>query len=134
LVLLKDLQQNPITDEILHVDFYELSMDREISVDVPIRLVNTPVGVKKGGVLQQIVRELGITCLPKYLMDHIEADVSQLEIGDALHIKDLEIPKEIKIDEDPEQAVAVVTSPEAAEEEEKEAEEQAEEKKEKVNL
>ena len=134
LVLLKDLQQNPITDEILHVDFYELSVDREISVDVPIRLVNTPVGVKKGGVLQQIVRELGITCLPKYLMDHIEADVSQLEIGDALHIKDLEIPKEIKIDEDPEQAVAVVTSPEAAEEEEKEAEEQAEEKKEKVNL
>ena len=115
--ILKDLMIDPVKDTCLHVDFYEISMDREITVDIPIRLINTPVGVADGGVLQQVTRQLTISCLPDKIIDALELDVSGLAIGDALHVKDIELSEGMKTEEDDELTVVVVAAPSVAEEE-----------------
>jgi large subunit ribosomal protein L25 len=109
--MLKDLQVDPVNDAYLHADFYEISMDRAITVDVPIRLVNTPVGVTNGGILQHIRRELTISCLPDKLVEVIYADVSNLDIGDSLHIRDLALPEGIMSSEEDHVTVAIVAAP-----------------------
>jgi large subunit ribosomal protein L25 len=119
--MLKELQVDPVMDTYIHADFYEISMDRVITVDVPIRLVNTPVGVSNGGILQHIRREFTISCLPDRLVEVINADVSNLDIGDSIHIRDLELPEGITSLEEDHLTVAVVVAPtvvhEAVEEE-----------------
>lgn len=114
--ILKDLMLDPVKDTLLHVDFYEISMDREITVDIPIRLINSPVGVTEGGVLQQVTRQLTISCMPDKMMDALELDVSGLAIGDALHVKDIALPEGIKTEEDEELTVALVAAPTMEEE------------------
>jgi large subunit ribosomal protein L25 len=122
-VMLKELLLDPIKDICLHADFYEISMDKEITVNVPIRLINTPEGVALGGVLQHIRRELTISCLPSNLVDFFELDVASLQIGDSLHIRDIEIPEGMtSVDED-HLTVAIVAAPTVQEEEEEEEEE-----------
>jgi large subunit ribosomal protein L25 len=122
-VMLKELLLDPIKDTCLHADFYEISMDKEITVNIPIRLINTPEGVTLGGVLQHIRRELTISCLPSNLVDFFELDVESLQIGDSLHIRDIEIPEGItSLDED-HLTVAIVAAPTVQEEEEEEEEE-----------
>jgi len=120
--ILKELMTDHIKDTVLHVDFYEISMDKEITVGVPIHLINTPAGVENGGVLQHIRRELTISCLPENLVDSFDIDVSGLEIGDSLHIRDIEFPEGIKSFAEEHLAVAVVAAPTVAEEEEVEEE------------
>ena len=95
-VMLKELQIDPIKDTYLHADFYEISMDKELTVDIPVHLVNAPIGVQKGGILQHVKREITITCLPDNLVDSLEVDVSGLDIGESVHIRDIEIPEGIK--------------------------------------
>ncbi len=126
-VILKELQVVPVKDNFIHADFYEISMDKEITVDIPIRLVNTPVGVTLGGILQQIRRELTVTCLPDQLVDSLDVDVSELEIGDSVHIKDIEIPEGISCADEAHLTVAVMAAPSIKEEEEVEEEELEEE-------
>jgi large subunit ribosomal protein L25 len=110
-VIVKDLLINPVNDTCLHADFYEISMDREITVDIPIRLKNTPIGVINGGILQHIKRQLTISCLPGKVMDALELDVSGLDIGNTLHIEDIELPEGVKSEEEGRQTVAVVAAP-----------------------
>lgn len=112
--ILKDLQIDPIKDSYLHADFYEISMDREITVNIPIHLVNAPVGVSNGGILQHIKRELAITCLPDKLVDTLEVDVSALDIGDAVHVSDVGLPEGITCLDDGHLSVAVVAAPTVA--------------------
>lgn len=121
-VILKDLQIDPIKDTYLHADFYEISMDKEITVNVPIHLTNTPIGVTNGGVLQHIKRELTISCLPDKLVDVLKLDVSGLDIGDSLHVRDIELPEGMTSLDDDHQSVAVVAAPTAMPEEEAEEE------------
>ena len=117
-VMLKELLLDPIKDTCLHADFYEISMDKEITVNIPIRLTNTPEGVALGGILQHVRRELTISCLPNNLVDFFELDVASLQIGDSLHIRDIEIPEGItSVDED-HLTVALVAAPTVQEEEE----------------
>ncbi len=129
--ILKDVQIHPIKGTYLHADFYEISMDKEIRVRVPIRLVNNPIGVTKGGILQHVRRELVISCLPDRMIDSLEVDVSGLDIGDSLHIKDMDLPEGTKSIQDENLTIAVVAAPtvsaEKAIEEEAEAEAEAEE-------
>lgn len=120
-VTIKDLVIDPVKDIFLHADFYEISMDREITLPVSIHLINTPVGVTNGGVLQHIRRELTISCLPDKLVDFLEIDVSGLDIGDSIHIRDIELPDGIKSTEDAHLTVAVLAAPTVKEEEEAEA-------------
>jgi large subunit ribosomal protein L25 len=119
--MLKELQVHPIKDVYLHADFYEISLDKEITVDIPIHLMNTPVGVTNGGVLEQIKRELSVTCLPSKLIDALEVDVSHLDLGGSLHVRDILLPEGIATSEDGELAIAVIATPRA--EKEKPAEE-----------
>ncbi len=125
-VIIKELQVDPTKDIYLHADFFEISMDKEITVHVPISLTGTPVGVKGGGVLQHVRRELSVTCLPDKLIDTLELDVSGLDIGESLNIRDIALPEGIKSLDDGDLTVAVVAAPTVAEEEAP-AEEAAEE-------
>ena len=119
-VMLKELQIDPINDSFLHADFYEVSMDKEITVDVPIHLVNTPAGVITGGVLQFVRRELAISCLPDKLVDSFDIDVSGLDIGDSIHIRDIELPEGIRPLDEEHLTIAVVAAPTVVAEEAKE--------------
>jgi large subunit ribosomal protein L25 len=111
---------DPVKDIYLHADFYEISMDKKITVDVPIRLVNNPVGVTEGGILQHIKRELKISCLPGEMIDALEVDVSGLDIGDSVHVKDIDLPEGIVSLEEEDLTVAAVAAPTVAEEPEEE--------------
>jgi large subunit ribosomal protein L25 len=124
-VMLKELQVDPCTDRYLHADFYEISMDKELTLEIPVRLMNTPAGVTDGGVLQHVRREITVSCLPGKLVEYLEVDVSGLNIGDSVHIKDIELPEGIRTAEEGHLTVAVVAAPTVAPEvteEEEEAE------------
>jgi large subunit ribosomal protein L25 len=109
--MLKDLMMDPVKNNYLHADFYEISMDKEITVDIPIRLVNTPIGVTDGGFLQIMRRELTVSCLPDRLIDSLEIDVAGLEMGDSVHIRDIALPEGIASAEEGDLTVAVVSPP-----------------------
>jgi len=122
--MLKEIQIDPVKDTYLHADFFEISMDKKITVEVPIELVNTPVGVTEGGILQPIRRELTISCLPGKLVDTLEVDVSELDIGDSLHVRDIKFPEGIVPAQEEHLTVAIVSAPTVAEEEGEEGEEE----------
>lgn len=124
--MIKDLQIDPLKGVVLHTDFYEISMDKEISVNIPIELMGTPAGVESGGILQHVRRELAISCLPDALVEKLELDVSGLGVGEAVHIRDIQLPRGITALDDEHLTVAVVVAPtapvgEVAEEELEEA-------------
>jgi large subunit ribosomal protein L25 len=96
-VMLKELQKNPIDREILHLDFYEVSLFKEIDVTVGLKIVGKATGVEKGGILQEISRDLEIRCLPTNIPNYIEVDVSALDIGDSIHVGDIQLPEGIRI-------------------------------------
>lgn len=92
--LVQEVQHSPVGGEIRHVDFHAISMDQMIQAEVPLEPVGTPVGVKTfGGLLEQSLRALAIECLPGDLPDRVTVDVSQLNIGDAIHVRDIELPQ-----------------------------------------
>jgi large subunit ribosomal protein L25 len=123
-VMIKELQRDPVTRDYLHVDFFEISMGKEIEAVIPIQLINTPLGVTKGGILQHIRRELSVSCLPKDLIEKIDIDVSGLDIGDSLHIRDITLPAGLNSTDDDDLTIATVVAPTiTAEPEEVEAEE-----------
>lgn len=122
-VMIKELQRDPVTRDYLHVDFCEISMGKEIEASIPIQLVNTPIGVTKGGLVEHIRREFSVVCLPRDLVDAIEIDVSGLDIGDTLHVGDIALPPGLKSTEDKDLTVATVVAPTIIAEEEVEAEE-----------
>lgn len=92
-VVVRDLQIDPIKDQYIHADLFEVVMDEEISVEVPIVLVGKPEGVKMGGVLEQITREITVECLPADIPQSIDVNVSHLNIGDTIHIGDIGLEK-----------------------------------------
>lgn len=126
-VMIKEIQKDPVTRDYLHVDFYEISMEKELEVDIPVYLVNTPIGVSEGGILEHIRRELKISCMPKNLIDKIEIDVSGLDVGQSLHIEDVSFPPGLKSIEDGNLTIATVVAPTIEEEKVEEVEEVEEE-------
>ena len=125
-VMIKDLFIDPIKGTYLHADFCEISMDKKIRVNIPVRLIGTPAGVTEGGVLQHIRREVTISCLPDKLIDSLDLDVSALNIGDSLHISDIEFPEGMYSSDEDHITIAVVVAPTAAVEEKVEEEEEGE--------
>ena len=92
--LVQEIQHSPVGGEIRHVDFHAVSMDQMIQAEVPLEPVGTPVGVKTfGGLLEQALRSLAIECLPGDLPDRITVDVSPLNIGDSVHVRDIQLPQ-----------------------------------------
>ena len=110
-VLIRELQRDPVSNNVIHVDFHAISMSKPIHLSIPVRLVGTPVGVKtEGGILQATMREIEISCLPTDIPEQVEINVENLHIGDSLHVRDLSIPK-VKILEEPDTTLAVVSAP-----------------------
>lgn len=126
MVILKDQQIDPITFNILHLDFYEFKKDEEMDIEVALQLKGEPVGVKKGGILEWSKRTMWVRCLPAHIPEVIEVDISNLDIGKSLHIGDIPLPPGIKAVEDKEIPVVTVIAPAAEEVEEKKEEEIAE--------
>jgi large subunit ribosomal protein L25 len=93
LALVQEVQHSPVGGAVLHIDFHAVSMDEMIEADVPLEPTGTPNGVKNfGGLLEQSLRSLAIECLPRDLPDVISVDVSGLNIGDAIHVRELPLP------------------------------------------
>lgn len=90
--ILQDIQFHPVTDKILHIDFYQLFDDKAVTLEIPVRLVGNSPGVQIGGALRFPKRKLKIKALPANLPDTIEANIGALEIGDKLYVRELEIP------------------------------------------
>jgi len=128
--MLKEIQMDPVKQTILHVDLYEISMDKKIEVEVPITLTGTAMGVSEGGILQQVSRTLEISCLPDNIPDSFELDVTDLNIGDSLHVSDLKIPQDIEVLVEEELTIATVVPPTKVEEIEPEVPEEEEEREE----
>lgn len=107
--IIKEIQHNPLSGNIVHVDFNEISLTEAIKVSVPLVVVGEAVGVKQdGGVLEHILWEVEVECLPTQIPQKLEVDASNLKIGDALFIKDIPAPKGIKIINDPEIRIVAV--------------------------
>ena len=91
--LVQEIQHSPVGGAILHIDFHAISMDQAIQTDVPLEPIGVPEGVKTfGGLLEQSLRSLAIECLPRDLPDRITVDVSRLNIGDSIHVRDIQLP------------------------------------------
>jgi large subunit ribosomal protein L25 len=127
-VMVKELVVDPIKNNFIHADFYEISDDRELTLPIPILLKNIPIGATEGGgVMQQIRRELVISCFPNKLIESLELDIADLDIGDKLRISDIALPEGIRTEEEGHLTVVVVNVKGAIEEEEEEVEEEVEE-------
>ncbi len=111
-VLIKEIQYHPVKDSIAHVDFNEISLSKMIKVKIPVAVAGESIGVKQdGGMLEHILWELEIECLPTQIPKHIDVDVSALKIGDSVHVKDLIIPAGVKALNDPQALVLAVVMP-----------------------
>lgn len=110
--LLRDYQVDPVSGALLHVDLFEVSMSKPIRVKVPIHVVGgVPAGVKEGGVLHHNMRELLVECLPAAMPDHVEVEVSALNIGDGIHVKEVMTREGVRYLDDPDQMVVSVAAP-----------------------
>ena len=108
-VIIKEIQKDPVKDHLLHVDFQEISLTETLKVKVPIAGKGESIGVKQeDGVLQHVLWEAEIECLPTNIPEKIEVDISSLKIGDSINIKDIQAPEGIKILGDPEAVVFTV--------------------------
>jgi large subunit ribosomal protein L25 len=110
-VILRELQYDTVKGHLLHADLFEISMDEELEVDVPIELVGTPAGADEGGILTHPVIEVRVKCLPDRIPDKFVLDVSALEIGHSLHISDLTVPAGVTVLDEMETTVVNVTPP-----------------------
>jgi large subunit ribosomal protein L25 len=150
--IIREVQHDPVRGDILHLDLQHISMKEKITVRVPVVLTGSPVGVRtKGGILQHVLHEVEVECLPADIPEHIEVDVTELDVGDSIHIQDLPMekvkiltelqrsvatvvpPTVIKVPVEEEEVLAeeeAVEEPELVEKEHKEKEEEEEEKKE----
>ncbi len=107
-VLLKDYQAHALTRVFTHADFMYIDLTKKITVSIPVHLTGIPQGVKDGGVLQQATREIEVLCLPTNIPKEITADVSELKVGQNLHMHDLKLPEGVEVDSELDVTIASV--------------------------
>lgn len=116
--VVKDLQLDPVTGRVLHVDFLHISMTEKIKVRVPVHLLGTSTGVKnQGGIIQHILRELEVSCLPSDIPASINMDITELGIGDSIHVRDVTVDK-VEVLTETERTIVTVIPPTVHKEEE----------------
>jgi large subunit ribosomal protein L25 len=118
LSLIKELQVQPLTGKFYHADFYEVDMKKKLAFDVTINFTGKAIGVENGGELQHIKRVLKVSCLPADLPDHIDVDVTALEIGHSVKVRDIKVSDEITLLDLPDSAVVSVAAVKVAKVEE----------------
>jgi large subunit ribosomal protein L25 len=124
--MVKEVQASPVSRQYLHIDFYEISLDEEIVVSIPVEVTGKSKGVERGGFLQVVRHELEVSCFPTDMPDKIQVDVTDLDIGDAIHIEDLQVQDRVRLLADTGLTVLTVVAPTVEEEklpEEEEVEE-----------
>ncbi len=121
--MIKELQTHPVSRNFIHIDFYEIKMDQKITAKIPVVTKGIAKGVELGGILQIIRRELEVECLPLEVPEFIEIDISDLDIGDSIHVGKIRLEGEIKILEDDNYTVVTMLTPKLEEEEPEEEEE-----------
>ncbi len=115
--LIREIQRHPFKRQVLHVDFQALVAGETVTVDIPIVLVGIPEGVRlSGGTLDQVMRELTVEVDPSNIPNHFDVDVSALNVGDSLHVSDINLPEGVEVQDDPETTICVVVPPRVAEE------------------
>ncbi len=110
--ILKGVQFDPVTDRIIHCDFQGISADQEIEIEVPVVLEGQAKGIKEGGLLQQSVHKLTVSCLPSYIPEHISINITNLGLGNAIHVKDINIPN-VKLLQNEDVIIVSIVSPKA---------------------
>jgi large subunit ribosomal protein L25 len=116
MVILRDLQLDPVSEDLIHVDLQEVNMDKPIQVTVALRHVGDAIGVRETqGILEMVLREVQVSCLPGNIPEDIKADVSNLAIGNVLTVGELVVPEGVRVLTDKAQAVATVAPPAAEE-------------------
>jgi large subunit ribosomal protein L25 len=126
-VLIKDVQYDYLAGLTLHVDLQEINMDEEITASVPVHAIGTAAGTSVGGVLDQLIHELEVTCLPGDLPELLEIDVTEIEINSSLYVKDITLPENVETTIDADQIVFHVAEPKVKQEAEESEEESTEE-------
>src|SRR5512134_3232401 len=114
--VLKDVQTDPATDRVIHVDFYEVALGQKFRIEVPLKLRGKAAGIELGGVLEQVVRSLEVECTPDSVPEFLEANVSQLGIGQSLHLGDVVFPAGVQpLEKDMKMTIASVHTPKVEE-------------------
>jgi large subunit ribosomal protein L25 len=112
LALMKDYQVDPAKGDLIHVDFFEVSLTEKVKVSVHVTIVGESIGVKRdGGILQYLLREIEVECLPDKIPGRIELDISGLEIGQSLHVSDIKLGEGVKVFTDPDEVIVNVVAP-----------------------
>ena len=117
-VLFKEVQRHPVKGTLLHIDFNQVSMSEKLNTVVPVVLVGDSPGVEEGGILQQMLREIDIRCLPGNIPSSVEVDISGLGIGDNVMVESISVPEEVEIITELTEVIAAVAVPQEEEEEE----------------
>jgi len=124
--MIKELQSHPLSGSLIHIDFYEIDMNRQIRVMVPVVIKGHSVGVEEGGMLNIVRRELEVFCLPGDIPESFEIDITGLAIGDSIHLADVPLGENVEVDTDVNYTVVTVLSPKVEEEVAVEGEEELE--------
>ena len=116
--MIRDLQWNPLTGALMHIDFQRVRMDQEVQVSVPVALIGTPEGVRnQGGLVEFVTREIAVVCLPGDIPPSIELDVEPLLIGQHVEAGELGLPEAVRLDDDENRVIVSVAAPRVVEEE-----------------
>jgi large subunit ribosomal protein L25 len=113
-VMIKNIQPGYLGDDVCHIDFLQVSMERIIEIEIPIHLTGTAKGVTDGGIVEQHLRSIMVECLPTQIPEQIEIDVTDLDIGDSIHVNDISLAG-VKLLEHTDVAVVTIIHPEAEE-------------------
>jgi large subunit ribosomal protein L25 len=116
--LVQDVQHHPVSNDLLHIDLFKVDADKPIQVEIPVEVVGESAGVKVGGSLDIVMHAIAVECLPGDLVESIEVDISDLEIGDSLHLSQVKLSSKLKSLGDEEAIVLSVTAPRLEEEDE----------------
>jgi large subunit ribosomal protein L25 len=117
-VMIKEMQTHPVSQNLLHLDLYEVTMDHKLKVMVPVVVTGKSVGVEMGGMLQIIRRELEVLSLPDRIPENITIDITDLDIGDSFHVQDLQLEENVEVPAEVNFTILTILTPKAEEEEE----------------
>lgn len=107
--IIKDVQFDPVTDRVVHVDFHGITLGQKLEIQIPINFTGSAIGVKEGGILQEVLHKLDVECLPRHIPENLSVDVTDLTIGDSIHVRDLEFENITILNHEDSTVVSVAT-------------------------
>ncbi len=114
-IMVREIQRDPLKHNVLHADFLRLSDKKEIKLAVPVRIIGSAIGIKAGGILEHLSRDLEIKSIPSKVPPFIEVDVTNLDINKSIHVSDLTLPEGIEVLQDPDTPIVHISAPRAEE-------------------